>query len=119
MIIELYSLFLGAGLLGVLVGYLVDKPVLQTIGFGLLFLNGVILIPGFGNILPGVEPGVQYKSGLVENSTITNITTTEYTYATFQSHTVGLYLALAAALGFILIGFDYRDWRDRERRRTL
>lgn len=76
----------------------IDLP--RLIGFLMIFLLGGMLEPA----LPG---SVEYLNGSV--STVAgNVTTLSHSYAVFQAHTLGLFLALAGVLGFILVMADRR-----------
>lgn len=95
--ISIYILFLIVSFAFILLGYAQrgEADVFKYVGFGFLFLLGVLLIPG----TPG---NLEYKTGSIEvyeNATTT--TTISYSYENYSSFIYGFYISLLAIFGFI------------------
>lgn len=101
MILELFSVLLIISIVLIILGFIIDIPLLSLIGFVFLFL---ISFPLINNTL-------MYRTGstIVENATATLIVDN---YATFSdnTHTYGYYLAIIGAVGFILVVINTTQW---------
>lgn len=91
-----FILLIALALILVTLGFVTDAAVLSLVGFAFLFLLSFNLMNGT----------VEYRVGEVTNFTTVNgtLTTTAmgYSYAPFQDHTYGFYLAIAAVFGFVV-----------------
>lgn len=109
MILTLFVLLIALALAAIALGYLTDVPVYTLTGFAFMFLLSSMIL--FGS--------VEYRTG--DASTVSdNTTTLTYTYAAFDAssgdvlglalnHIIGLYLAVASALGFVIVIADMRN----------
>ena len=101
MLLELFSVLLIIGLTLIVLGFIIDIPLLSIIGFTFLFL---ISFPLINNTL-------MYKTGstITENSTATLVIDN---YASFSdsTKTYGFYLAIISAIGFILVVINTTRW---------
>lgn len=109
MILTLFVLLVCLALAAIALGYLTDVPVYTLTGFAFMFLLSSLIL--FGNL--------EYRTG--DSTTTTgNTSVLTYTYAVFNAstgsvlglalnHIIGLYLAVASALGFVIVIADMRN----------
>jgi hypothetical protein len=93
LIIELFAILVGIGLVMVIVGFSTDTMVYCTVGFLFLFLISFTLI----------NSTLQYQSGsnVTDSGTTMSIVNIYSTYGD-NTRTYGIYMAIGSGLGMIL-----------------
>jgi hypothetical protein len=93
MIIELFAILVGIGLVMVIVGFSTDTMVYSTVGFLFLFLISFTLIGS----------SLQYQSGsnVTDSGTTMSIVNIYSNYGE-NTRTYGIYMAIASGLGMTL-----------------
>lgn len=101
MIVELFSVLLVIGLVLIILGFVIDIPLLSIIGFTFLFL---ISLPLLNNTLTH-----KVGSTITENATAMLI---EDNYASYgdSTRTYGIYMAVMSGIGFLLVVINTKRW---------
>lgn len=103
MILTIYALWLAAAFALSFYGWYTKTDMHRFMGAALFIVLGLIVepqTPVFGTL--------QYVTGSVE-VVVGNTTTITNTYANFQSHIIGFYLALLGMLSIYIIFMDRRE----------
>ena len=102
MILEVWVVLMTLAIVFLTLGYFMNIDLFRIVGIVFVFLLGTIFMAS----------GLEYKSG----STVTTVGATNTivnNYTTYDNHTIGFYITIAGALGFVWIMLD------RKRRREL
>ena len=104
MIIEIYALLFAISILLIFLGYYSNTITIKILGFGLIFILGVVLL-GYGETL-------QYQTLTTINeinSTTSNITAS---YSNYTNKSFGFILSTLAFFGWLSCYLDYKKRGD-------
>lgn len=105
MILQAYIAFLAFTLIILITGYYFEIDFMKVTAFFFLFLFGLGMLAG--NTVLGHGVTLEYEQ--FSNATHyneSNSTVTTPNYATYQNHTLGFYIAILGAVGFITVFTD-------------
>ena len=82
-------------------GYFTNIDLFRIVGIIFIFLLGTIFMAS----------GIEYKSGSTV-TTVGAVNTIVNNYTTYDNHTIGFYITIAGALGFVWIMIDRKRRRE-------
>ena len=101
MILTIYLLLLGLGLIFIILGLWADNPILSIVGAGFLFICGTTM----------TLDNIEYKTGLtiVESGSTSTVT---YNYTAYSNKTMGIIMTMVGFAALFLTLMDM--WRARK-----
>lgn len=114
MILTLYIFLVILSIALFLVGMIGDVPVFGITGGAFLFLLGTLMVAGSVTYSTGENMTITYTyapNSTIPSSTSANIADYNVPFSDTTSHTIGVFLAIAGVLGFIVTITDMKNPR--------
>ena len=103
MIVIIFGVLITLSIALIITGYYAESPVIQIVGYGLMFLTSFPLITD--NLEYKVGENTSYVYGT--NNTLISDSMVN-TYVSYGDYRFGYYLAVASVLGFASVFFQWR-----------